>query len=75
MAEIVNAVVSKPAEVLQTQELLNQHFYQVIHILQQQINLLTEELALDRDMSLLACDLRFHSICLTYYQVHNATKA
>lgn len=25
-------------------------------------------------MSLLSCDLKFHSICLTHYQVHNATE-
>ena len=39
-AETVNAVVSKSAKVLQSQEVLNQHLYQAIHILQQQIDLL-----------------------------------
>ena len=71
MVKTLNDVVFKSAEVLQAQELLNQHLYQAIHILQQQIDLLAEELALVRDMSLLACDPRFHSICLTPYQVHN----
>ena len=71
-AETVNAVVSKSAEAPQVLEVLNQHLYQAIHILKQHIDSLAEELALVRDMSLLACDPRFHSICLTLYQVHNA---
>lgn len=69
-AETINAVISKSAEVLQAQQILNQHLYQVIYILQQ-IDLLAEELTLVRDMSLLARDPKFHSICLTPYQVHN----
>lgn len=63
----VNAVVSKSAEMLQKQEVLNQQLYQAIHILQQ-IDLLAEELAFVRD-------LRFHTICQTPYQVHNTTEA
>ena len=66
-AETVNAVVSKSAKVLQAQEVLNQHLYQAIHILKQHIDSLAEELALFRDMFLLACDPRFHTICLTPY--------
>lgn len=61
-------VVSKSAEELHAQEVLNQHLYQAIHILQQ-IDFHSEELALIRDMFLLACDPRFHSICLTPYKV------
>lgn len=76
--ETVNAVVSRSADVLQAQEVLNQHFYQDVHILQQQIDLLAEvrRLALVRVMSLLALawDPRFCSICLTFYQVHNTTE-
>jgi hypothetical protein len=74
MVETINAVVSKSAEVLQEQEVLNPHLYQSIHILLL-IDLLAEELALVRAMSLLACDPRFHSICLTSYQVHNMSEA
>ena len=74
-AETASAVVSKSAEVLQAQEALTQHLYPAIHILQQQMDLLAEELALVRDMSLLACDPRFHSICLTHYQVHDTAEA
>ena len=66
-AETVNAVVSKSAVALQAQEVLNQHLYQAIPILQQHIDSLAEELALFRDMFLLACDPRFHTICLTPY--------
>lgn len=62
--------VSKSTEALQAQEALNQHLYEAIHILQQQIDWLAEE-----SMSLLACDPKFHSICLTSYQVYNATEA
>lgn len=43
--ETINMVVSKSAEALQAQEVLNPHLYQAIHILQQ-IDSLTEELAL-----------------------------
>ena len=53
------------------QEVLNQHLYQAIHILQQHIDLVAEELALVRNISLLACGSRFHSICLTLYQEHS----
>lgn len=74
-AETVNAIISKSAEALLAHEILNQHLYQAIHILQQQINLLAEELTLARDMSLLPCDPRFQSICLTPYQLHNTTEA
>ena len=38
MAETINAVVSKSAVALQAQEVLNQHLYEAIHILQQQID-------------------------------------
>lgn len=75
MAETVNAAVSKSAEVLQAQWVLNQYLYHGAHILQQQIDLLAEEVALVRDMALLPCVPRFHSICLTPYQVHNTTEA
>jgi hypothetical protein len=39
---------------LQAQEVLNQHLYQVIHLLQQKIDLLAEKFSLVRNMSLLA---------------------
>ena len=51
--EFVNAIVSRTAEVLQAQEILNEHLCQSIYILQQQIDFLASELALVRDMSLL----------------------
>lgn len=71
--ETVNAVVS--AEVVQGQVVLNQYLYCVIHILQQYIDLLAEKLAIVSDMSLLVYGTRFHLICVTPYEVHNATKA
>ena len=37
--EIINAVVSKSAEVLQVQEVLHKYLYQAIHILPQQIDM------------------------------------
>ena len=75
MAETINAVVSKSTEALQAQEVLNQHLYQAIHILQQHIDSLAEELALVRDMSLLVCNPRLHLMYLTHYQVHNSMEA
>ena len=71
IAETTNAIVSKSAEALQAYEVLNQHLYQAIHILQQHIDSLAEELALFRDMFLLACNPRFHSTCLIPYQAHH----
>lgn len=62
--------LSKSAEVLQAQEVLNQHLYQA-----SKIDLLAEEVALVRDMSLLACDARFHSLCLILYQVYDTTES
>lgn len=61
------------AEVLHTQDVLSKHLYQAILILQQ-IDLLAEELFLVTDMSLLTCNPKCHSICLTSYQVYNATE-
>lgn len=51
--ESVNVMVSRTAEVLQAQEVLNEHLFQSICILQQQIDFLVKELALVRDMCLL----------------------
>lgn len=73
IVKTVNAVVS--AEVVQGQGVLNQYLYCVIHILQQYIDLLAEKLAIVRYMSPLLYGPRFHLICLTPYEVHNATKA
>lgn len=53
MAKILNQVVAKSAKALRAQELINQHLYPAIHALQQQVDCLTEELTLMKNMSLL----------------------
>lgn len=59
MANTLNPMVAQSAEVLHAQEVINQHLYQAIHILQQQTDLLAEELTLIRDMSLVNCDPQY----------------
>lgn len=41
--------------------------YQTIHVLQQWVDLLAEEVELVRGMTLLMCDPHFRLICLTLY--------
>ena len=65
--------MSHSANALQAHEILNQHLYWAIHILQEQVDLLSEELNMVQDISLLACDPRLRSFCLIPDQVHNST--
>lgn len=73
MVEMLGRAVFHSSDAFQAQEMLNQHLYWTIHILQQQVDLLSEEIEMVQDMSLLVCDSRFKLFCLTPYQVHNST--
>lgn len=73
MVETLNQVITKSAEVLYAQEIINQHLNQAIHILKQQIDLWAEELTLLKDMSLLMFEPQYQAICLTPYKVFNTS--
>lgn len=51
-AETLNQMVAQSAEAFHALKVINEHLHQAIHTLQEQIDLMSKDLALVRNMSL-----------------------